>query len=1285
MQQPAARLVALFPAFASAALLVFGGCEGAPRKSIAPDAGTDASVDTGVSDSGDVADTSQDAAVDTGEPAPEGSCWIDGLPELRCPAQPQGLRPTECSSGAIADGSGFAAGTGACLAAPPRLCSLEGCDTLPVGSLPSDCPSGRIVEDAGFAPGTGPCLPAMRDWNCPAGWQPSDATLDEAGEPLPGTEQTPFLLCLPPESPIGCPAGTIAVAGDEACRPLGAACPSEAERWPSDAALRALAPGFDGPIVFVAPEGTGTGTRREPMSLNEATYPFSSVPTGAIIALALGDYPDLVVLDDGVALVGSCVGGTRLVSPAPYIDVGAVSLRGTLPSLVTNLTFDTAGNGLVVRGDPAGAPLHIVHDVEVARAFHRGVAVEAGGRLQAKSLRISGVTLDPDPIYLESGILSGGGLVATYGAELQGEDILIEQVEHAGLWVDAPDGTPTQVTLSGLTVDTPSRHPSFLWATGVTLLGGTTTTLRDLTLRDAPLFASTNRSFWGFESAPVSLIVERASMQGSQPELLDAITLSDVDATLSDLSVQDVPRSALSAFGGALQLTQFVADRCATDPSAGAAVVLDSVAARVERAAVRQTGGTGFVADDTASLGVGTSVSELFIARSPYGLVAAGDLTATDLVVVESSVLGLQLVGGTIDIEALLVAGSGETGIYAQPNDSPFAVGLRHATLLGGGDGLQLTLPWERGGDEPELLLDTSLLRDQQGIALVVDRGLLRLREVVVSNARGSALSLWSATVDAVGFAASEGDAVAPEEAPPLLDLSFAEATFERLTLRHNLQPAGVFYDSKVTLSDGFVQPLAVAEGGLSAARGLSLESGTQLQLLDSQLEATAEVALFVDATSVLDAERVRLTDNAVSLVAIGSQIDLRDLEVLRPIIATTPDGLAMLGLDFGGIDLQGANLTAASVVSEAPILLSAGASARFESLSLRNAPSLEEEPLLLVGRGSSATVAPARFDRASIVQTENSELDLTDAVFRSPAGAWRLIGADGETAVGRATRLLIDGTVIDGLLSDGPMPDGIIVEPGASLSLSDAIVRGFGRSGLYLTGENASLTAERMLVESILPTDAAIEASRFSFPLESATAIRVDDGALDLRSVTLRGNLSAGLHLRGPAASLRFDQLDILDTVPVENGTGQAIYGDGLVMGDGATLEGSRLTVSGNPRCGIQLYGDAASLAIDGATIRRNLIGINLMGSGFTRADLAASIRDERYEQNGLDLGNTELELPDLSAALSEFVPPAPNDATALGTGREDCYNGTDDNADDAIDCEDEQCAARAGCVSRP
>jgi hypothetical protein len=1284
MQQPAARLVALFPAFASSALLLLGGCDSPSPKSEASDAGTDASVDTGLSDSGAPADTSQDAAVDTGEPAPEGSCWIDGLPELRCPAQPQGLRPTDCSSGAIADGSGFAAGTGACLAAPPRLCNLEGCDTLPVGSLPSDCPSGRIVEDAGFAPGTGPCLPAMRDWNCPVGWQPSDATLDEAGEPLPGTEQTPFLLCLPPESPVGCPAGTIAVAGDEACRPLGAACPSEAQRWPSDASLRALAPGFDGPIVFVAPDGTGPGTRLEPMSLNEATYPFSAVPTGAIIALALGDYPDLVDLDDGVALVGSCVGGTRLVSPAPYIDVGAVSLRGTLPSLVANLTFDTAGNGLVVRGDLAGAPLHIAHDVEVARAFHRGVAVTEGGRLQANSLRISGVTLDPDPIYLESGVLSGGGLVATYGAELQGEDILIEQVEHAGLWVDAPDGTPTQVTLSGLTVDTPGRHSGFRWATGVTLLGGTTTTLRDLTLRNAPLFASTNRLFLDTESAPVSLIVERGSLQGSQPELLDAITLSDVDATLSDLSVQDVPGAALSAFGGALQLTQFVADRCATDLSAGAAVVLDSVAARVERAAVRQTEGTAFVTGDTGSLGVGTSVSELFIARSPYGLVAAGDLTATDLLVVESSVLGLELFGGTIDVEALLVAGSGQTGIYAQPDVSPFAVGLRHVTLLGGRDGLQLTLPWDRGGDEPELLLDTALLRDQQGIALVVDRGLLRLREVVVSNARGSALSLWSAAADAIGFAASEGDAAAPEDAPPLLDLSFAEATFERLTVRHNLQPAGVFYDSKVTLSDGFVQPITLAEGGLSAARGLSLESGTQLRLLDSQLEATAEVALFVDATSGLDAERVRLIDNADSLVAVGGRLALRDVSLSRPLLAATPDGLALLGDGFGRLYLEGSELTATALQSEAPIQLVAGTVAAFEGLVLRSPPEIPEVPLLLLEGGATATVAAAAFERAAIVQTAGSELAISDAVFRSPAGGWRLQGAEGLPSTGEGTRLVLDGSPLEPILDEGLPQDGLVVEPNGSLTLSDATIRGFARSGLYLTGADSSLRGERMLVEKTGPDAASAELLSTS-ELGNVTALRSEDGALELREVTLRENLSAGLHLRGPTATLIFEGLVIEEAEPVEDETGQAIYGDGLVMGDGATLEGSRLTVSGNPRCGIQLYGEAASLAIDGATIRRNLIGINLMGSGFTRADIAASIRDERYEQNGLDLGNTELELPDLSAALSEFVAPAPNDATALGTGREDCYNGIDDNADDAIDCEDQQCANRAGCVIRP
>lgn len=1272
----------MLPFVLSAVGLLLWGCEQSAQPGSAADTGAALDVDPGETDGTEIPDAWDDTATE----ASEGSCWMEGVADFACPARPKGLRPDECETGELDDGSGFAPGTGVCLPQTPSDCATGECDLRPTGSRPEACSSGRVFDDPGFLPGTGTCIPDLEDWDCPAGWRSVEATLDETGSPIAGTEDVPFRRCEPPPMPSSCPAATIAVPGEPACHPLGQSCPTPDERWPSDDTIRTMAPGFDGPIVFVAPDGTGVGSRLDPMSLNLATYLFDDVPSGAIIALALGDYPETAELDDGVALVGACVQGTRLTPVGGYLDVGAITMTGELPSLAANLSIEAVTNGVVVRGGATGSPIHRLHNVGIGSAFQRGVAVTDGGQLQLSDVRISGVSLDPDPIYLETGILSGGGLVASYGASVTGENIMIDSVAHAGLWVDALDGRQTRVDLARLFIDSPSLHPSSLWSTGVGVMGGTAVSLRDTTILHAGLSASSNQTSEGIVAAPVSLSLANVLVHGSGPSpvLTDGIALSDVTAVIDNLVVSDVAGAALSAVWGQLELTGFAALRCAYDPFASACLVLDGAEADVRRVVVGQSERTGIAIGDSSGLLPNVSLSELLVAESSFGLVIDSDVTVNHLVVAGSRWLGLQVSGGTTRMDTALFADSGQSAIYAQPGLLPVNVAARSLTLLRGADGIDLMLPWDSTLPPPELTLERALLRDQQGAAILADQSLLHLSDVVVVGSGGPALSLGSSDADGERLFALESPETPAGSSLPLLDITYSSMRFRGLTLLHSLRPGAILYDSDVTLDAAMVDAPAEMRLQRVAGRGISAEAGTRLKLSNAIIARSDEVGLFADAASSIELDRSILRDNRDSIVALGGAVALDNITVTRESFATTPDADLLLGEGFGRLYLEGGVVTANSLQSAAPLQFTLGASGSITGLILRNPPEGTEMPLLLLDADAVVSVERAVFERASVAQAAGSDFALRDAVFRSPAGGWRLQGADGVTTVGLGERVRLDGAWVPNEAQTQLLADGIVAERGSNLTLQDISIVAFDRSGLVAADSGSSVSAERLVVQAI----GAINASpaRISATERGRTAgIRVEGASVTLQGASLRENEATALHVRGPLASLAFHQLDIDRTLAVEDDLRQLQFGDGLVLGDGATLDGTALRLRENPRCGLQLYGAGTSLQLRDALIRRNFIGINLMGSDLTRTELATAVRDERYEENGLDLGSSDLEIPDIEAALAELTTSDPNEAAPLGNQREDCSNGEDDNGDGAMDCEDEQCTLRPVCSTAP
>ena len=335
---------------------------------------------------------------------------------------------TDSTTGAPADGSGSGSGSEAAATCWLDGVPVEKCPVQPRGNLPADCPSGRVFESADFAPGTGPCVPSMPDWDCPDGWRPAPGFTDGSGNEDVPEGMTQFSICEPPEgsgtvgapelppTPTDCPAGTIAVPGDVACRPMGSPCPTAAERWASEADLRARAPGYDGPVVYVAADAAadGAGTRTSPRPLGSAAV---RVAQNGLLALALGDYPSGVRLDRKVALLGACVAGTTVRSSLPFADAGIIELVGGGAALVRDLTLSGSRPGITVNGTITEP--HRIEAVMVDEATGFGLYLTGAQAVEGRDLRIEDTAPLADGTFGQGIQMHSGALLTLTGATLR--------------------------------------------------------------------------------------------------------------------------------------------------------------------------------------------------------------------------------------------------------------------------------------------------------------------------------------------------------------------------------------------------------------------------------------------------------------------------------------------------------------------------------------------------------------------------------------------------------------------------------------------------------------------------------------------------------------------------------------------------------------------------------------------------------------------------------------------------------------------------------------------------
>lgn len=413
------------------------------------------------------------------------------------------------------------------------------------GSAGRDAGSGAR-EDAGIAAAASPAPPVVA---CPEGWAPVDESgVDVACAPWRDGERGT------------CERGGVRWAGEPGCVRLGSECP--ADGWPAE-----LPSGVPALFVRAGAAPGGDGSRDRPLARVEDAL--GSAPAGAVVAIAVGDYPEVLTVARSVALLGACATGVTIGGgPGPARRGRLTVLEGAEVSL---RDVGLGGPGLALWVEP-GASVD-VRDVEVRDASFGGVTVL--GVLTGARLRVRDVAPAADGRFGRGVHVQGGGRLAV-------ARLAIERVHELGLSVA---GAGTTVEVDDLVVHgvAPQRSDRGL-GVGAVVSGGASLRIRRGVIEDARL----------------------AGINAGQPE-------SRVDA--EHLVVRRVAPGDLDAAGGTglfaaeggaiaarAALVEQVAHSGAVAYLAGASVTLTDAVVRDVAEGARGTGGLGLDATAGASV-----------------------------------------------------------------------------------------------------------------------------------------------------------------------------------------------------------------------------------------------------------------------------------------------------------------------------------------------------------------------------------------------------------------------------------------------------------------------------------------------------------------------------------------------------------------------------------------------------------------------------------------------------------------------------------------------------------
>lgn len=543
------------------------------------------------------------------------------------------------------------------------LVVLSGCpddSTTDAGSDTSvDAPgdAGDIV----VAPPAAPALPVL--FPCAPGFRLFDADGVEACDPWPETgRQT-------------CAEGEAHFPGTPACAPVGPECPADG--------LPASVP--SGPVIYVSAGAVGgTGASDRPLgTIAEAT---AAAAAGDAIAIGVGDYPERVVVDASVILIGACASGVRIEG----LDIAGEG------AAARNLTLGGgAGSGISV---PSGTSVDL-EAIIVDRPTGAGIDVR-GGSVLGRDLVVSEV------IGVDTA--DGCGLGVYDGGSAEVDGLVIDRARADAVYVT---GTGSTATLSGASIFDVQANGSGEGGRGLAVFSSGTATMSRSVVEGARSIGVLvrNRSTVTLTDVVVrgTLARESDGQFGRAASTLDAATLTatrffaegnrDVgifsegdgtEVTLEDVIVRDMRSEATDGSTGKAVQAQnggrVVIDRGLFVRARDAALVSHGELARIEATdiTVRET-----LDQETAprgAWGAATQSGAAMILRrahidgsSEIGLYANGRMTtllAEDVLVTNTeshSVDGTQGRGINVQLTAratltrVQVEGSREAGVLA--------------------------------------------------------------------------------------------------------------------------------------------------------------------------------------------------------------------------------------------------------------------------------------------------------------------------------------------------------------------------------------------------------------------------------------------------------------------------------------------------------------------------------------------------------------------------------------------------------------------------------------------
>ena len=208
-------------------------------------------------------------------------------------------------------------------------------DDLGLGQL--DPPSGRCPHGE-FEGICLPSWPQIEDWHCPEGWRSLSGLTDSGGRENTPQAMVPFTACEPPPWPDDCPLGWMPRLSQSECVRQGAECPGGGDGWHDEETIRGLAPGHEGRIIYVSPQGSSAGDGSSEAPLGRIEEALAMAGSGGIVALSAGEFAEAVVLDGSSAVVGSCVEATTIVAPSasetePTVMFSGAAARAQLSDL----------------------------------------------------------------------------------------------------------------------------------------------------------------------------------------------------------------------------------------------------------------------------------------------------------------------------------------------------------------------------------------------------------------------------------------------------------------------------------------------------------------------------------------------------------------------------------------------------------------------------------------------------------------------------------------------------------------------------------------------------------------------------------------------------------------------------------------------------------------------------------------------------------------------------------------------------------------------------------------